>query len=864
MEASSIKTIIFRNQEFQVHLQQEICSHFPQETLVSFLFNGKYTIKADVRDEVFNSFIQYFNNQTLPNITHENIDEYAQLNQEFQVPSINQLIQSKSCELHMSNPIEEELLLPNSIRMDNLDYELDHKNFTAKAKYIKSKRSNLKFHIPRSIQINSKDYLVTDFSWAYPHIDKQEYSNSISSLSFSEDSIITKVDLSHFSYIDNLSIPPSVNELIIGNFDIKNIKISPNNHNLNYDGTFIYGKSNQRVDEFDTLVFAHRNIEKVSIQPNIKLIKSFCFAKSKLKEIDFANNSNLCRIEKFAFYGCDFLEKISIHSNVNSIEMNAFNSAKLKTIEFSQSSKLSYIGFGAFTKSLIESITIPESATMISDNAFYGCESLKSVTFSPNSNLQIIGNFSFTYTRIESITIPEKVTKIGDYAFNNCFNLKTVTFSPNSNLQIIGNYSFTQTKIESITIPKKVTKIEDHAFFECFELKTVDYENGSALFSVGECAFLNAKIERIEFPSSLRVLKGGFGEKTKCILAPPNNNYIQCIDNILYEKSNLEMDSFDMIVFANKDIENALIPSNIKYIEQYSFYKCPNLKKVEFSPNSQLQIIGSLAFYQSTIESIIIPSSVTSIEELAFLGCKNLHHVEFSPNSQLQIIGSSAFKQSAIESIIIPSSVTSINYDTFRECENLHHVEFSPNSQLQIINYSAFKQSAIESIIIPSSVTSIDSDAFSECKNLHHVEFSPNSQLQIINYSAFKKSAIESIIIPSSVTSIECEAFSECENLHHVEFSPNSQLQIINEYAFYESPIGSITIPRNVKKIERYAFYSCSLTKFDFENKCEIPCISPGALEKNANHIEINVPKGSKIDESIFGKFKGNNKINFI
>lgn len=90
-----MKTIVFHNQPFEVHLHQEICSHFPQDVLVSFLLNNNYTIRADVSNEVVNSFIQYFNNQTLPNITHDNIDDYAQLNQEFQVPAISQLIQSK-------------------------------------------------------------------------------------------------------------------------------------------------------------------------------------------------------------------------------------------------------------------------------------------------------------------------------------------------------------------------------------------------------------------------------------------------------------------------------------------------------------------------------------------------------------------------------------------------------------------------------------------------------------------------------------------------------------------------------------------------------------------------------------------------
>ena len=72
---------------------------------------------------------------------------------------------------------------------------------------------------------------------------------------------------------------------------------------------------------------------------------------------------------------------------------------------------------------------------------------------------------------------------------------------------------------------------------------------------------------------------------------------------------------FDEIVFASKNIVDAVIPSSIKQIGESSFNKCSRLKIIKFSKNSELESIESHAFCMTSIKNILIPRKVKKIGE---------------------------------------------------------------------------------------------------------------------------------------------------------------------------------------------------------------------------------------------------------
>ena len=82
------------------------------------------------------------------------------------------------------------------------------------------------------------------------------------------------------------------------------------------------------------------------------------------------------------------------------------------------------IGSNVFMDS-ITSVTLPDSVTSISSNAFSSCRRLTSITI--HNSVTSIGYFAFSdCVSLTSITIPASVTFIGESSFRSCSKLTTV------------------------------------------------------------------------------------------------------------------------------------------------------------------------------------------------------------------------------------------------------------------------------------------------------------------------------------------------------------------------------------------------------------------------------------------------------
>ena len=171
MNAQPSFKLILRSKEFQIPSNVKYLRKIPDDIRNSLFFNpnNQYYVQSNVSEEVFQSFVDYWINNTLPDIRKDNISEYLQISQEFNL--LKELIDSKmelwgEYLIHLNGLNErnnKELSLHEEQITKNLDYYLENYGEQVMNKPIQSL-----FNI-----FNHKQRNLTKFNIAYELIKIQ-------------------------------------------------------------------------------------------------------------------------------------------------------------------------------------------------------------------------------------------------------------------------------------------------------------------------------------------------------------------------------------------------------------------------------------------------------------------------------------------------------------------------------------------------------------------------------------------------------------------------------------------------------------------------------------------------------------------
>lgn len=367
-------------------------------------------------------------------------------------------------------------------------------------------------------------------------------------------------------------------------------------------------------------------------------------------------SDRVSEIEGGAFSGCSSLQSITLPFVGGTAGAKSPSAATLFGYIFGTGVQNGVLGtmqdFGGSRRPIYNIPASLRRVTITGGNilygAFYNCSMLESISI-PES-VSIIEPYSFFYcTSLKSIELPLGITKVRECAFNGCGSLSSVVL-PDGVTEIGGKAFSDCISLSEIVIPDSVTEIGEDAFSDCTSLESVTIGRGVA-----------------------KIKSSAFSECTA--LSEINFCAVRCDDF-----------NEDNTLFLNAGNERSGITvnfsSDVTRVPAYVFYRVSEITDIAFASGSQCKTIGEYAFAGTTIETLVIPYGVEVIENNALGGCLLLESIDI-PDSVTAIEEQTFYNCQSLEEIELPEGITSIGAYTFKYCSSLESIVI-PSSVIMI------------------------------------------------------------------------------------------------------------------------------------------------------------------------------------
>ena len=229
-------------------------------------------------------------------------------------------------------------------------------------------------------------------------------------------------------------------------------------------------------------------------------------------------------------------------------------------------------------KTLLTSITLPNSITSIGDMAFQYCGGLTNFII-PNSVTSIGASSFYQCNKLTSITIPASLSTIGNFAFENEWAMKEyIVDANNQNFSSAVGVLFNKDKSRLILFPKNAN--------------ATTYTIPNTVTTIGDRAFQYSSVVSVSIPASLTtIVDNAFGNcrsLTEFVVDPANANF-STLDGCLFNK-----DKSALIISPAGKKGNYTIPNTVSSIHNYAFCGSTSLTSVVIG--SSVATIGSGAF----------------------------------------------------------------------------------------------------------------------------------------------------------------------------------------------------------------------------------------------------------------------------
>lgn len=294
----------------------------------------------------------------------------------------------------------------------------------------------------------------------------------------------------------------------------------------------------------------------------------------------------------------------------------------------------SIIAYG-FSESEIQSVSIPESITSISEKAFSKCEKLERVYI---ENLESWCNIDFQgddessnplhsarelYVNnilTDTVIIPNGCTKIAPRAFVSFTGMRKLVVSDST--AEIGASAFSGCEgLVSVTVGRNVSRIADDSFSNCVNLLEI-YNLSTALqitkgsTSAGNIAFYALDVYKSESESSKLSNIGDFifrNDGNKVSLAAYLGDDTELTLPESFNGEDYEMK--DKLFHRNATVKSVVIPSSVTSIGASCFFNCTSLKYVIIGTG--VTYVGNSAF-SADFEGFYYMGSETEWSKIQF------------------------------------------------------------------------------------------------------------------------------------------------------------------------------------------------------------------------------------------------------